>query len=239
MRKRNIELIMMLLVLLCAYVLSAQSSILTGRDLGERKKVVIDVGHGGADPGKVGIGGVLEKDLNLEIAKKVEENLSAQGMEVVMTRDGDMGLYEAGTSNKKAQDMQNRCKLIEEENPDCTVSIHQNSYTDAAVCGPQVFYFTHSKEAGDLAAILQNRLNEDLAVDNPRVQKENSTYYMLKRSASVTVIVECGFITNSLEAKLLAEEEYQNKLAKSISAGILEYLNGGAGKGPSSVVRGS
>ena len=192
-----------------------------------RKTVVLDVGHGGIDPGKVGIGGVLEKDLNLAIALNVREALKKNGFNVVMTRDADMGLYDDDSANKKVQDMQNRCKIIEEMDPVCTVSIHQNSYKDSAVCGPQVFYFTHSKEAERLAATLQKCLNDKLAIENPRVQKENSTYYILKRSTSVTVIVECGFITNPVEAKLLADTDYQAKLADAICAGIIQYTSAG------------
>ncbi len=226
MGKRKIELAMMLLVLIAAFFASKKAVSLVSSNRGEAKTVVIDVGHGGEDPGKVGIDGVLEKELNLQIAEKVRDKLENSGYRVVMTRETDVGLYEEGTSNKKAQDLQNRCKIIEETDPVCTVSIHQNSYTDSAVCGPQVFYYTHSTEGERLAATLQNRINENLAIDRPRVQKENSTYYILKRSESVTVIVECGFITNPTEAKLLADDDYQEKMAEAICQGIDEYVNG-------------
>lgn len=226
MGKRKIELAMMLLVLIAAFFASKKAVSLVSSNMGEAKTVVIDVGHGGEDPGKVGIDGVLEKELNLQIAEKVRDKLENSGYRVVMTRETDVGLYEEGTSNKKAQDLQNRCKIIEETDPVCTVSIHQNSYTDSAVCGPQVFYYTHSTEGERLAATLQNRINENLAIDRPRVQKENSTYYILKRSESVTVIVECGFITNPTEAKLLADDDYQEKMAEAICQGIDEYVNG-------------
>ena len=226
MGKRKIELAMMLLVLIAAFFASKKAVSLVSSSMGEAKTVVIDVGHGGEDPGKVGIDGVLEKELTLQIAEKVRNKLESSGYRVVMTRETDVGLYEEGTSNKKAQDLQNRCKIIEETDPVCTVSIHQNSYTDSAVCGPQVFYYTHSTEGERLAATLQNRINENLAIDRPRVQKENSTYYILKRSESVTVIVECGFITNPTEAKLLADDDYQEKMAEAICQGIDEYVNG-------------
>lgn len=226
MGKKRVELVMMLLVLIAAFFASKRAVSLASSGMGEAKTIVIDVGHGGIDPGKVGIGGVLEKDLNLQIGKQLKTQLENAGFRVVMTRDSDVGLYEEGTSNKKAQDMQNRCKMIEEAKPVCTVSIHQNSYADPAVCGPQVFYYTHSQEAEHLATILQNCINEDLAIEKPRIQKENSTYYILKRSTSVTAIVECGFITNPVEAKLLADEIYQEKMAKAICRGINMYVNG-------------
>lgn len=226
MGKKHIELAMMLLVFIAAFFASRKAVSLAANEMDAAKTVVVDVGHGGEDPGKVGIDGVLEKNLNLQIAQKVKEKLEAVGYRVVMTRETDVGLYEEGTSNKKAQDLQNRCKIIEETDPVCTVSIHQNSYTDSAVCGPQVFYFTHSAEAERLATTLQNRINENLAIERPRVQKENNTYYILKRSESVSVIVECGFITNPVEAKLLADDEYQEKMAEAICQGIDEYVNG-------------
>lgn len=226
MEKKTIELAMLLLVFAAALFGSGKVVSLAANDRGEARTVVIDVGHGGEDPGKVGIGGVLEKDLNLQIAGKVKAKLDTAGYRVVMTRETDVGLYKKGTPNKKAQDLQNRCKIIEETAPVCMVSIHQNSYTDSAVCGPQVFYFTHSAEAERLAAALQERINENLAIERPRVQKENTTYYILKRSESVSVIVECGFITNPVEAKLLADDDYQEKMAEAICQGIDEYVNG-------------
>lgn len=224
--KKKVERILMFLVLAAAFFTSGRAVRMVSSKAKEVKTIVIDVGHGGEDPGKVGIGGVLEKDLNLQIAQKVRKRLEADGYRVVMTRETDVGLYEEGTANKKAQDLQNRCRIIEETDPACTVSIHQNSYTDSAVCGPQVFYYTHSREAEQLAATLQSCINEDLAIERPRTQKENSTYYILKRSVSVTAIVECGFITNPLEAKLLMDETYQEKMAAAICRGIREYLDG-------------
>lgn len=225
MGKKKLELVLMMILVVCTFFFCKEKTSPASSNKSGKQTVVIDVGHGGDDPGKVGIGGVLEKELNLEIAKKLQKCLEKEGIYVVLTREKDEGLYQTGAANKKVQDMQNRCKLIEEINPDCTVSIHQNSYTDSAVCGPQVFYFTHSVQAQQLAEELQNCLNEDLAIENPRVQKENSTYYILKRSTSVTVIVECGFITNPVEAKLLAEENYQQKVVEAICRGITLYLD--------------
>ena len=117
MGKRKIELAMMLLVLIAAFFASKKAVSLVSSNMGEAKTVVIDVGHGGEDPGKVGIDGVLEKELNLQIAQKVRDKLENSGYRVVMTRETDVGLYEEGTSNKKAQDLQNRCKIIEEADP--------------------------------------------------------------------------------------------------------------------------
>ena len=113
---------------------------------GEKKKyiVCVDPGHGGTDPGKVGINGQLEKDINLAIAKKLKTYLEASDVTVVLTRDKDMGLYSSGDAHKKMADMRKRCQLIEEVKPDLVISIHQNSYHEEAIRGGQVFYYKTS-----------------------------------------------------------------------------------------------
>ena len=117
--------------------------------------VVIDAGHGGNDPGKVGVNGALEKDINLAIALKLEKNLKEQGINVVMTRTEDKGLYEEDDTNKKVRDMKNRLAIIEAARPVITVSIHQNSYPDASVSGVQVFYYKNSEKSKKAAEIMQ------------------------------------------------------------------------------------
>jgi len=117
--------------------------------------IVIDAGHGGDDPGKIGINGTLEKDINLIIAHKLKTLLESQGYEVVMTRSTGEGLYQPGTRNMKVEDMQKRCGIITETMPIFTVSIHQNSYPQEYVKGAQVFYFGQSKEGEELAYAIQ------------------------------------------------------------------------------------
>ncbi len=187
--------------------------------------VVIDAGHGGIDPGKVGINGALEKDINLEIAERVEQYLLASDVDVVMTRRDDEGLYDANSSNKKVQDMKNRVAMIEEIAPVVTVSIHQNSYPEEYVHGAQVFYYTGSAEGRCLAEKIQNRLVLGIDAENKRQIKENSSYYLLKKTGTPIVIVECGFLSNSREAEKLCDETYQDELAWEIHLGILQYLN--------------
>lgn len=187
-------------------------------------KIVIDAGHGGFDPGKVGINGALEKNINLEISKKLKKLLEKENIKVVMTRTKDMGLYDEGSSAKKTQDLEARCALIGKENPLCTIGIHQNSFTDESVKGPQVFYYHTSNEGKQLAQAIQTQMNEDLEIEKPREVKDNGTYYMLKKSPSLTVLVECGFISNPTEADLLASEEYQQRVAEAICKGILNYI---------------
>ena len=108
----------------------------------ERFCVVIDAGHGGDDPGKIGINGALEKEINLQVADKLKAFLEASDVKVVMTRTTDGGLYDENASNKKVQDMKQRIQIIEEAQPQLAVSIHQNSYEEEYVDGAQVFTIT-------------------------------------------------------------------------------------------------
>jgi N-acetylmuramoyl-L-alanine amidase len=186
--------------------------------------LVVDAGHGGAAPGMIGVGDLEEKGINLAVAEKVRKELTDRGFTVVMTRESDIGLYEENSTNQKAQDLQKRISIIQEAEPLLTVSIHQNSYPDSAVKGPQVFYYQDSIEGERLAKNIQEMLNTQLSIERPREAKGNTSYYLLKRSPGVLNIVECGFLTNADEAELLQTEEYQQKVASAITDGIVEFL---------------
>ena len=187
--------------------------------------VLIDAGHGGADPGKVGIDGSLEKDINLKIAMRLKSLLEAQDIKVVMTRTDEGGLYDENASNKKVQDMKRRIAIIEEAQPAAVVSIHQNSYHEEYVHGAQVFYYETSKTGKELAQLIQNRFVVNVDPENRREAKGNNSYYLLKKTSRPIVIVECGFLSNRQEAEKLNSEEYQEKAAWAIHMGILQYLN--------------
>ena len=191
----------------------------------EKPLVVIDAGHGGFDPGKVGIDGQLEKDINLSIAKKLKAYLEASDVNVVMTRDTDTGLYQSGDSHKKVSDMRRRCDIINEARPDLVVSIHQNSYHQEEINGGQVFYYKTSQNGKRLAEILQERFDYVLGEANRRVAKANDNYYLLLHVKEPIVIVECGFLSNRKEAKALESEDYQDRMAWTIHMGVMEYLN--------------
>ncbi len=152
--------------------------------------IVVDAGHGGIDPGKVGINKALEKDINLAIALKLERNLKESGVNVVMTRTDDSGLYNEGDSNKKVRDMKKRLSIIEEAKPELAVSIHQNSYPDPSVCGVQVFYYKDSVKSKAAAEIMQTQLVKSLKPSKERAAKDNSSYYLLKKTSVPIMIVE-------------------------------------------------
>ena len=194
---------------------------------GEKKKyiVCVDPGHGGTDPGKVGINGQLEKDINLAIAKKLKTYLEASDVTVVLTRDKDMGLYSSGDAHKKMADMRKRCQLIEEVKPDLVISIHQNSYHEEAIRGGQVFYYKTSVRGKKLAQILQERFDYVLGDANKRQAKANDNYYLLLHVKEPIISAECGFLSNWEEAEKLETKEYQDRLAWTLHMGIMEYLN--------------
>lgn len=220
-----VGLLLILMVFLAAkygtvQVVSAEVAERNGRPL-----VVIDSGHGGNDPGKVGVDGSLEKEINLEIAMRLKQYLELEDIEVVMTRESDVGLYKEEDTSKKMADMRNRCQLINDAKPDLVVSIHQNSYHEEYVSGGQVFYYQDSVKGKELAEILQERFSYVLGSENRRMAKANGNYYLLLHVKSPIVIVECGFLSNWKEAALLQEEDYQDRLAWTIHMGIMEYLN--------------
>ena len=188
-----------------------------------RNLVVLDPGHGGKDPGKVGADEELEKDINLAISLKVREKLEEDGMEVVMTREEDVMLSDGDADNKKLEDLNSRIGIINEQQPAIAVSIHQNSYSDPAVRGAQVFYFTHSDKGKQAAEALQKELLE-FDQENTRDIKANDTYYLLKKTEVPTVIVECGFLSSPGEAELLTDEAYQEELAGAIAKGIESWV---------------
>lgn len=186
--------------------------------------VAIDPGHGGFDPGKVGISGSLEKEINLSISFKVRKQLEKKGIKVVMTRTTDDAICNPDDRNKKMTDMRNRVEIINASNAAIAVSIHQNSFTDNSSKGAQVFYYTGSEEGKQLAKNLQNQIRESVGDNNRRMEKANSDYYVLRKVNCPIVIVECGFLSNPVEEALLGEEDYQEKMAQGITQGIVEFL---------------
>ncbi len=226
----RLEQLMTVMLLTSVFLLSRHAGLMVSSQSvtakTHRPVVVLDSGHGGMDPGKIGIDGSLEKDINLQIAERLKMYLEASDVDVIMTREDDRGLYEESDDSKKMVDMKNRCKKIEEANPDLVVSIHQNSYHQEPVSGGQVFYYKTSERGKRLAEILQRRFDFVLGEKNTRQAKPNGNYYLLLHVKQPIVIVECGFLSNWKEAAALNSAEYQDRLAWTIHMGVMEYLNG-------------
>lgn len=232
MKKKYFSVFFLLLVFV-ARLLSSEQSVKVMRNLfhsGDIDKskitIVIDPGHGGRDPGKVGVNGALEKDINLAIALRLKDILEQNDINVIMTREEDIGLYSETDSNKKRADLNKRIEIINSNDPVFAISIHQNSFGQENVKGAQVFYYSQSEESEKLAITLQEQIKETIGDGNHRKAKANNNYYMLKHTKCPMVIVECGYLSNRKEAALLLDEEYQEKMAWAIHLGILKHLKG-------------
>ena len=185
--------------------------------------VVIDAGHGGIDAGVVGrVTGVKESDINLAIAKQLKSYFSEAGFTVVMTRTSNGGLYGLPNSGFKMRDMKKRKQIIEESSADMVISVHQNSCPLESRRGGQVFFNPDSECGKALADCIQSSLNNMKEC----VKKSSALagdYYMLKCTESPSVIVECGFLTNGEDEKLLSSPDYQKSVAYAIFKGAVSY----------------
>lgn len=200
---------------------SIQLQAATGNVLAN-KIIIVDPGHGGFDPGKPGITGLDEKDLNLKISLLLRNYLENAGAIVIMTRTTDDDVDGMDGVKHKSKDMVQRKKLS--EGGDILVSIHQNSFTQPSVHGAQTFYNGKSEEGKALAKSIQKSVKEVADLDNRREAKSNTNYYVLKATNLPAVIIECGFLTNPEEEKKLNSSSYQNQMALGIYLGILRYF---------------
>lgn len=182
------------------------------------KTIVLDAGHGGKDKG-TSVDGIYESDINLNIVLKLRNELIKQGVNVILTRDGDYDLSSPNISRRKKSDFDNRIKLINNSNADLYISIHINYLDETKYYGAQVFYTNSNKK---LADVIQNKLIRKL--NSPMSSKELSdSIYMYKKLNIPGVLIECGFISNAKERKLLVSEEYQDKIVDSIISGLIDY----------------
>lgn len=186
----------------------------------DQQVIILDAGHGGWDPGKTGTAGEDEKNINLAVMQKLQQYLEQGGATVYITRGTDEAL-----GSKKRADMAERKKIANESAGDLLVSIHQNAFPSSGAKGGQVFYHKSSEEGKQLAELIQERLRTNVDSENKRLAKQNSDYYILRTTEIPAVIVECGFLSNPAEEKLLNEEGYQTKLAWAIYLGIVDYFS--------------
>lgn len=187
----------------------------------QNKVIIVDPGHGGFDPGKPGVNGEDEKNLNLKIGLLLRDYLQSAGAVVIMTRTTDNDTD--GTEGRhKNSDMRARKRIA--EGGDILVSVHQNSFTQPSVHGAQVFYNAKSTEGKKLAEYIQASIKQYADLDNRRTAKSNTNYYVLKATQIPAVIIECGFLTNPEEEQKLNNPEYQDKMALSIYLGVKQYF---------------
>ena len=213
----KLTLLLLLFLIIIISIFNVSASNLTFPLLG--KTIYLDAGHGGVDNGAT-VNNVKEKDLNLQIVYKLKETLTSDGATVLLTRKDDNDISNPNALYRKKSDFDNRIKLINNSNADLYISIHQNIYQNKKYSGPQVFYV---KDNQKLAEIIQNTLNKYLNTKR-KVKTINNTY-MYKLLKKKGILIECGFISNDNERYKLKTEEYQLKLSKIITEGIITYYS--------------
>lgn len=184
--------------------------------------IVIDAGHGGRDGGCVGQSGVTESELNLMYARQLAFLCEEFGMRVVMTRKDMNGLYDENATNKKRSEMERRKQIINESGGDVMVSIHMNAFPLSSSEGAYIFYAKGSKQGCDLAKSVQTSVC--LNFENARKYVTVGDYFVLNVSQMPAILIECGFLSNPVEEKLLQTQEYCEKFCYSVLAGILSYF---------------
>ena len=194
----------------------------------QKQVIIIDAGHGGFDGGCVAINGAYEKDINLDIVKKLGEILSFNGYEVVYTRKDDNAICDNGVEgirNQKASDMKNRLEIIKKYPTAIFLSVHQNQFTESEYSGGQMFYTTNNSGNFRLATIMQKRFAE-LQPGNDRMPKLiDNRLYLFKDTNQESLLLECGFLSNPGDAENLSNEEYRKKVAFTIYHGLSDYIS--------------
>ena len=194
------------------------------------KTIIVDAGHGGIDPGSMTDDqSVKEKDVNLKITKKVKELLEASGAMVILTRNDDTSLYteQVGKTirQKYNENLKNRKKIIQESSADMFISIHLNKFQESKYYGAQTFYPAGKEDDKQLATYIQGELKRVVDKTNNRKIKSTNDIYLIKDNEIPSTLIECGFLSNDKEAKLLNDEEYQDRIAWSIYVGIQKYFS--------------
>jgi len=183
------------------------------------KIIIIDAGHGGKDPGTIS-NDTYESDINLKISKYLEIELTKMGATVILTREGNYDLSTPNAKWRKKSDFDNRINLINNSKANMYLSIHLNYLTNTKYSGAQVFY--NNEENKKIAEAIQKELNTELKNDR-EIKKIPSKTYMYSKLNIPGVLIECGFLSNYHEKELLKTSEYQEKLAKIITKGIINY----------------
>lgn len=195
----------------------------------EYKTVIIDAGHGGVDGGTSAKDGTLEKELNLQIALKLNDILEAMGVKTILVRDTDISIHDDTATTirqKKVSDLKNRLNIINNTEDSIFVSIHQNHYGESKYKGTQIFYSKNNPDSLKLAQALRMPVVTYLQPENTReIKQSGSEIYLLNNAQSPSVMIECGFLSNSEDTELLKNEKYQQKLAFIISLGIMDYFS--------------
>ncbi|MGV8145297.1 MAG: N-acetylmuramoyl-L-alanine amidase CwlD [Alkaliphilus sp.] len=229
-RKKRMLIIITLAIFLCIIAMSLikirSRYIETIIIPANAKIIIIDPGHGGIDPGAVGKTGIVEKDINLAISLFLKDYLEKSGEIVVLTRSSDIGLHtsEGSLRSKKEEDLKNRKEIVRSSKGDLFLSIHLNSFTHSKYYGAQTFYASDNVGGEKLAKRIQLQLRNVLDENNKRESLVKDNMYLIRKLDIPAVLIECGFLSNPREEKLLNDVNYQKKIAWAIYTALQKYF---------------
>lgn len=228
-RKRMYFIFLFILISVISYSLSFNNkkTISTVSLPVTNKVIVIDAGHGYPDEGAESANGITESQINLNITKKVQNLLEQSGCTVVLTRSDENGIYNAESKTireMKISDIKNRVKIGNESSANAFISIHLNKIPQSQYYGWQTFFRANDNKSEELAKSLQEELNASIQRENKREALKIDGKYIIDHVEIPTAIIECGFLSNPEEEKLLQEDAYQNRLAWGIYNGIMDYF---------------
>ena len=188
-------------------------------------RFVIDAGHGGIDGGATSCTGVLESQINLEIALRLEDLMHFLGYDTVMIRRTDESIYTEGNTiaSQKVSDLKERVRIANETENAILISLHQNTYADSKYSGAQVFYADDS-QSKQMAQRLQQNLVKVLNPESNRKSRAAKGVYLMEHITCPGVLIECGFLTNPVEESRLRSDTYQKKLCGVIACSLSDFL---------------
>ncbi len=221
-RKRVLYIVCFVFVFICSAGIIIANATLKHRVI----TVIVDAGHGEPDGGAVGVSGIVEKDVNLQIAKKTEEVLEGKGFNVIMTRTGDSGIFDKNSEtirDKKKSDMKERLSIMTDSGADLFLSIHMNSFESKSAHGLNVFFTEEFPEIRSLAESIQVRISEITCAETHAVKSADNRLYLMKNPPIPAILAECGFLSNPEEEKKLVNEDYQSRIAWAMAEAIEDY----------------
>ena len=230
LKKKRVGIVFLSLIIFLSFatIINKNESVETMAWTSESKVIVLDAGHGIPDEGAQSDEGITESSIILAIAKKVHMLLEEAGNTVILSRKDENAIYDEGCTTireMKVSDIKNRVKIGNESSADIFVSIHLNKIPQKQYWGWQTFFKENNEDSKKLATCIQEGLSDMIDKKNKRVPLKIKNIYIVDHVNIPITIVECGFLSNEEEEKLLQTDEYQNKLAQGIYLGILKYFS--------------
>ena len=213
--------------ILIAYTLSSAVDVITENANQQiSHNIIIDAGHGGVDGGATSCSGILESNVNLQIALKLNDLLHLMGIRTTMIRTTDISVYTEGQSiaAKKVSDLKHRVNIVNKTDAATLVSIHQNYFSDSRYSGAQVFY-ADTTGSMQLAKDVQTRFVQTINKHSNRKVKPAKNIYLMQNINCPGVLIECGFLSNPEEDMKLNDPKYQNKITCVIASVLNNYLS--------------